>query len=58
VQDLHVVQGFQAFDNLNNNFPDVLLLHELLGLLALTDSLKAVAVVCEFHHNALPVIET
>ena len=52
------MQGFQAFDNLNNNFPDVLLLHELLGLLALTDSLKAVAVVCEFHHNALPVIET
>jgi hypothetical protein len=36
----------------------VLLLHELLGLLALTDSLKAVAVVCKLHHNALPVMET
>ena len=58
VKDLHVMQGFKSFYDLNNNLPDVLLFHELLSLLTLTNSLEAVPVVCEFHHDALTVMLT
>jgi hypothetical protein len=51
VENLHVVECLKAFDNLDDDLPNVLFLHKLLGLLALADSLEAVSVVCELHHD-------
>jgi len=46
------VKCLETLDDLNDNLPDVLLLHELLGLLAFADSLEAVSVVGKFHNDA------
>ena len=52
MQNFHLMQSHQPFDHLDNNLPDVLLLHELLDVLALTDSLENIAIVCKLHYNA------
>ena len=51
VEDLELVQGFEAPDDLNDNLPNVLLLHELFVVLALADALEHVAIVSKFHHD-------
>jgi len=45
------VEGLEATHNLNNDFPDVLLLNELLVVLAFADSLEYVAIVSVLHHD-------
>ena len=51
MQNLQFVEGLEAADHLNNDLPDVLLLHELLVVLALADALEHVAVIRKLHHN-------
>ena len=55
VQDFELVQRFKSFDNLDDNLPNVLLLHKLLVVLTFTDPLKHVAIVCELHHDTTTV---
>ncbi len=47
------MQGFQATHHLNDDFPDVLLLHELFVVLTLANTLENVAVISKLHHNAI-----
>jgi len=46
------VKGSQTTDDLNDDLPNVLLLHELLIVLALTDALEDITVVGELHYDA------
>jgi len=50
------VEGLEATHNLNNDFPDVLLLNELLVVLAFADSLEYVAIVSVLHHDTVQKI--
>lgn len=52
MKNVEVVEGLEAADYLDHNLPDVLLLHELFMILALTDALENVTVVRELHHDA------
>ena len=52
MQDFQFVKTLQTFDYLDDNLPYVLLLHELLVILALTDALEHISIVCELHNNA------
>jgi len=52
MQDLELMKRLQALDDLDNNFPDVLLLHELLIVLALANPLEHISIVCIIHHDA------
>lgn len=53
MQNLQFVQSFQASNYLNYDLPDVLLLHELFVVLTLANTLKDVAVISKFHHDAI-----
>jgi hypothetical protein len=46
------MERLEPFDDLNDDLPNMLFFHKLLGLLALTDPLETVTVVGEFHHDA------
>lgn len=46
------MKAFQTFYYLDDNLPYVFFLHELLVVLALTDALKHISIVCELHNNA------
>ena len=50
------MEGLEATHNLNNDFPDVLLLNELLVVLAFADSLEYVAIVSVLHHDTVQKI--
>ena len=52
MQNLQLVERLEAADHLNNDLPDVLLLHELLVVLTFTDTLEDITIICELHHNA------
>ena len=52
MQYFEIMKTLQSFDYLDNNLPDVLFLHELLVVLALTDALKHVSIVCKLHDDA------
>ena len=45
------MESLEALDHLYDDFPDVLLLHELLIVLAFADALEDVSIVSKFHHN-------
>ena len=51
MQNVQLVERLQAADNLDHDFPDVLLLHELLVVLALTDALENISIIRKLHHN-------
>lgn len=51
MQDFQFMKTFQTFNYLDDNLPDVFLLHELLVVLALTDALEHISIVCELHNN-------
>ena len=46
------MKGSQTSNDLNNNFPNMLLLHELLVILTLADALEDISVVGELHDDA------
>ena len=46
------MKRLETSHNLNDDLPDVLLLHELLVVLALADALEHISVVGELHHDA------
>ena len=50
------MEGLEATHNLNNDFPDVLLLNELLVVLAFADSLEYIAIVSVLHHDTVQKI--
>ena len=50
------MESLEAFDNLDDNFPDVFLFHELLKVLALTDALKHITIISKLHHNTITYI--
>ena len=50
------METFQTFDYLDNNLPNVLFLHELLVILALTDALEHISIIGELHYNTGQVI--
>lgn len=51
MQDLELVKRLESFDDLDDNFPDVFFFHKLLVVLALTNPLEHVSVVCILHDN-------
>ena len=46
------MEGLEAADDLNDDFPNVFFLHELLIVLALADALEDISVIGELHHDA------
>ena len=58
MQDAQLVERLEPADHLNDNLPDVLLLHELFVVLALADALEDVSIVSELHHNANTVAQS
>ena len=47
------MKSFQAADHLDNDLPDVLLLDKLFVILTFANSLKNIAIISEFHNNAV-----
>ena len=47
------MKSFQATDHLDNDLPDVLLLDKLFVILTFANSLKNIAIISEFHNNAV-----
>jgi hypothetical protein len=52
MQDLKIVKCSQTTNDLNDDLPNMLLLHELLIILTLTDALEDVSIVGELHYDA------
>ena len=52
MEDLHLVQSLQASDNLDENFPNLVLRYVLLLLLVSGDLLKQVTIVRVLHDDA------
>jgi hypothetical protein len=52
VDNLQVMQGFQPSRRLYENFPDVILINQLIALLMVLDQLKYVSSIRIFHYNA------
>ena len=52
MQNLHIVEGLEASDDLDDNLPNMLFLHELFVVLALTNALEDISIVTVVHHNA------
>ena len=53
MEDVNVMQGFQALDHLDENAPDVLLSQIRLILLVPSDLLEQVPIVRVFHNDAI-----
>jgi len=53
MEDFHLMQSLKSFNNLNDDFPNMLFLHELLDVLAFTNSLKDISIIGELHNNAV-----
>jgi len=51
MQNFEFVESFESLDNLDDDLPNVLLLHELLVVLALADPLEHISIVCKLHNN-------
>ena len=52
MENIEVVETFQSFNYLNYDLPDVLFLHPMLGLVALTNSLENISIIGILHNNA------
>ena len=52
VQNFQIVKSLEASNNLDKNFPNVLLFQKLFLGLAFADSLEDISVICKLHHNA------
>ena len=52
VDNFQVMQGFQTSRRLYENFPDVILINQLIALLMVLDQLKYISSIRIFHHNA------
>jgi hypothetical protein len=53
MQNFEIVQGFQAFHNLDEDIPDIGFVKHLILFLLLNDLLVEVAIVGELHHDAV-----
>jgi len=51
VEDVRFVEGFQAFDNLNENAPNVILTQVGLLFLMTSNLLEKITVVCILHYD-------
>jgi hypothetical protein len=51
MQNAQLMQRLQAFDDLNRDLPDVFLLHVLLLVLAVTNTLEDISIISILHHN-------
>ena len=52
MENIEVVETFQPFNYLNYDLPDVLFLHPMLGLIALTNTLENISIIGILHNNA------
>ena len=52
MENIEVVETFQPFNYLNYDLPDVLFLHPMLGLVALTNTLENISIIGKLHNNA------
>ena len=52
MENIEVVETFQPFNYLNYDLPDVLFLHPMLGLVALTNTLENISIIGILHNNA------
>ena len=52
MENIEVVEAFQPFNYLNYDLPDVLFLHPMLGLIALTNTLENISIIGKLHNNA------